>query len=267
MLSSNCPALGRRSRKERESPWARSKLWFTAVTIAITSSSTAFGSAQFVAWNGTEVNIAAGEFADILETSDNVFSLEDINRVNAELQSQGIETQNRINVFLAETGSGLSMVTMLGGVEAPNPSGQTTAVSTTMFIPGSASWQFNTDAGGTFDAVQPRNDIAQRSLPVGFRCELRSPGCIQSGLRRRRQPPVQRVPTGWTVGQHHPAAHQPGWDLVSGGQLDFDPAEDSGPDFQYFDFEITDIPAPSGLAAPAVRHAGCASKTSLTPIR
>lgn len=228
-----------------------SKLWFTAVTIAITSSSLlAAGSAQFVAWNGTEVNIAAGEFADILETSGNVFSLEDINRVNAELQSQGIETQNRINVFLAETGSGLSMVTMLGGVEAPNPSGQTTAVSTTMFIPGSASWQFNTDAGGTFDAVQLGETtllsglfqwdsgvnsaaLAASNLVFGDVGSLQFNEFQQGGLSANNTIQLLTSQGGtWSVAD----------------SFDFDPAEDSGPDFQYFDFEITDIPAPSGLA-------------------
>ena len=80
------------------------KLWFITVAIATCSCQLlAAGSAQFVAWNGTEVNIASGEFADILETTSTVFSLQDINRVNQELQSQGIDTQNRINVFLAET--------------------------------------------------------------------------------------------------------------------------------------------------------------------
>ena len=227
-----------------------SKLWFITVAIAAGSSQLlAAGSAQFVAWNGTEVNIASGEFADILETTGTAFSLKDINRVNQELQSQGIDTQNRINVFLAETGSGLSIVTMLGGVESFDPPGQTTAVSTTMFVPGSASWQFNADAGGTFDAV-PLGDttllsglfqwdsgvnsaaMAASNLAFGDAGSLQFNEFQQGGLSDNNT--IQLLTSNGGI-----------WSVAN--SFDFDPSEDAGPDFQYFDFEITDIPAPGGL--------------------
>tara|TARA_Y100000589_G_scaffold37301_1_gene31212 strand:+ start:627 stop:1391 length:765 start_codon:yes stop_codon:yes gene_type:complete len=237
-------------KKEEGNSMSAPRHWFAGATIALTSSSLlAAGSAQFVAWNGTEVNIASGEFVDILENSGNAFSLDDMNRVNEELQSQGISTQDKINVFLTETAAGLTIVTMLGGVETPDSSGPTTAVSTTAFVPGTAGWQYNADAGGSFDAV-PLGDttvlsglfqwesgvnsaaMAASNLAVGDTGSYQFNEFQQGGLSTNNTIQLLTSEGGvWSVAQ----------------SFDFDPAEDGGLDFQYFDFAITDIPAPGGL--------------------
>lgn len=235
------------------------KLWLIAGTISLTSSSLlGAGTAQFRAWDGTEVNIASGEFLDILDSSGNTFSLEDMNQVNADLLSQGIETQNRINVFLTETGSGLSIVTMFGGLETPETPGPTTAVSATMFVPGTASWQYNTDAGGTFDAV-PLGDttllsglfqwnsgvdyssMAASDLAFGDSGTFQFNEFQQGGLSNNNT--IQLLTSqGGT------------WSVVK--SFDFESSEDGGPDYQYFDFEITDIPAPGGLMVVMLAASG-----------
>lgn len=226
------------------------RLWFVAATIAMTSSSLlAAGTARFVSWNGTEVNIASGEFADILDTDGVAFSLDEMNSVNEELQSQGIATQGRINVFLAETSAGLSIMTMLGGVETPDSPGQTTAVSATAFVPGTATWQYNTDAGGNLDAI-PLGDttilsglfqwesgvnssaMAASNLAIGDTGSYQFNEFEQGGLSTNNTIQLLTSDGGiWSVAE----------------SFEFDAADDGGLDFQYFDFEITDIPAPGGL--------------------
>ena len=226
------------------------RLWLIAAVIAFFSHSLhAEGTAEFVAWNGTQVNIASGEFGDILQNADNAFSFQDIQRVDQELQSQGIATQDRINIFLTQTAAGLSVVTLLGGLESPEDPGQPTAVSATTFVPGSANWHYNVDSGGTFDAV-PLGDttllnglfqwntgenfaaMATSNLAFGDSGTLQLNLFQQGGLSTNNT--IQVLTSQGGV-----------WSVVE--QFDFETSEDGGPDYQYFEFAITDIPAPGGL--------------------
>ena len=139
--------------------------WLTiAALLAAGTAAQADSSARFTSWSGTEVSLASGEFADILKTSGTAFSAADMNEVNTALQADGIQTQGYLSIFVANTAAGLSIVTMMDGVESATPTGEATIVSATSFVPSTATWQYNLDAGGSFDSFAIGDQVVLNGL-------------------------------------------------------------------------------------------------------
>ena len=218
-------------------------------TLAASTPVIAESAARFVSWSGTEINIASGEFSDILSTPGTGFSTADMNTVNAALQKDGIETQGRISILLADTAAGLSVLTMFDGVQYPDTPGKPTVVTSQATVPQSATWQYNIDAGGTFDVFPVGNNtmlsgafnwipgvnseaMSVSSLEEGNNGSFYMNAVDQGGLST--QEPIQFL------------TMQAGmWSYAE--TLGFQDSDSGGPDFEYLTFEITAIPAPSGL--------------------
>ncbi|MAT80421.1 MAG: hypothetical protein CMJ29_02820 [Phycisphaerae bacterium] len=230
----------------------------TMTTLAAGTAAMAESTARFVSWSGTEINLASGEFADILSSPGTGFSTADMNAVNAELRKDGIETQGRISILLAETAAGLSVLTMFDDVDVVDPPGTPTIVTSQVTVPQSATWQYNIDAGGTFDVIPIGNEIllsgafnwnsgidseamAVSNLGEGDSGSFYLNEFEQGGLSPNNTIQMLTMQGGvWTVIE----------------SLDFLPAEGGGPEFEYLTFEITQIPGPAGMCLLAIAGLG-----------
>ncbi|MEE2906966.1 MAG: hypothetical protein VX527_03945 [Planctomycetota bacterium] len=238
------------------------RAWFAATAImAVSGSVLANSTASFLDASGNTINIASGEFADILVSPGEHFSAADMAAVNTTLQQHGIQTQGRISIMLVETGAGLSILTMFDGVEIPEQPGPTSLVTMTAFVPTTATWQYNIDAGGTF------NDF-----PIGGETMLNGSFIWDSGVNSEAMA-VSSLAEG-DSGSLFLSAFDLGdmdtngtiqmltmnggaWTLPNEHILDFEPSTNPGePDNQYLQFQITNIPAPSGLLLLALAGHG-----------
>jgi hypothetical protein len=220
-----------------------------AALLLATGVASANQAARMVSWSGTEITIAAGEFADILNDGGTSFSAADMMQLDQALQADGIQTQGHISILLAQTSEGLSLITLLDGVQILDPPGTPTIVTTTSFVPTTATWQYNVDAGGSVD-----------SFPLGDQVVLNGAFLWQSGIESEAMAISnlllddigslalnQLLAGGLDPNGTIQLLTSQGGTWMVADSFDFEPADAGGPDFQYFDFEIT-IPAPTVLA-------------------
>tara|TARA_Y100000589_G_scaffold291748_1_gene295441 strand:+ start:152 stop:943 length:792 start_codon:yes stop_codon:yes gene_type:complete len=214
--------------------------------------------ARLTSMFGTEVNIASGEFAEILNSPGKVFSAEDMAHVDSTLQAQGLTTSGHISIMLAETGAGLSLITLMDGVDTPTPPGEETRVGMTSFVPTTSTWQYNIDAGGTFD-----------SFPIGDQVVLSGAFLWDSGVNNEvfAISNLADLDVGTLVlnsilsGGLTPnqtiqilTSNAGNWSVAA--TFDFEATKDNKTLMQYFDFEITAIPAPATLCMLALAGTG-----------
>ena len=210
--------------------------------------------ARLTSMFGTEVNIASGEFADILKSPGTMFSAADMEEVDTTLQAQGLTTSGRISIMLAETGAGLSLITLMDGVDTPTPPGEETRVGMTSFVPITSTWQYNIDAGGTFD-----------SFPVGDQVVLSGAFLWDSGVNNEvfaisslADLDIGTIvlnsilPGGLTPNQTIQILTSDAGNWSVAATFDFEANKDNKTLMQYFDFEITGIPAPATLGMIAL---------------
>ena len=210
--------------------------------------------AQLTSMFGTEVNIASGEFAEILKSPGSVFSAQDMAHVDSTLQAQGLTTAGHISIMLAETGAGLSLITLMDGVDTPTPPGEETRVGMTSFVPTTSTWQYNIDAGGTFD-----------SFPVGDQVVLSGAFLWDSGVNSEVFAISNLadldvgtlilnsiLPGGLTPNQTIQILTSDAGIWSVAATFDFEATKDNKTLMQYFDFEITAIPTPATLSMLAL---------------
>ncbi|MCH2133002.1 MAG: hypothetical protein MK116_04545 [Phycisphaerales bacterium] len=211
-------------------------------------------SARLVSWSGTEINIAAGNFSGILSDGGTTFSTEDMTLVDQSIQASGLATQGFITLLLAETSAGLSLITLMDGITDPSPPGAKTMTAATSFVPETATWQYNVDAGGTFDSF-PLGDQTVLSGAFQWQSGIESEAFAISNLAFEDIGSItynEILPGGLSPNNTIQILTSDGGTWSIANQFDFDPADAGGPDFQYFDFEITAIPTPGVLAMLAV---------------
>ena len=85
------------------------------LTACITADAWASNGATLSSWLGTQVNMGSGDLSNLLQTGGEAFSDNDMASLDATLQASGIQTANRISVLIAETGAGLSLITLFDG--------------------------------------------------------------------------------------------------------------------------------------------------------
>lgn len=236
------------------------RVWLAATAImAVSGSVLANSTARFHDGFGDTINIASGEFADILTGPGELFSAADMAVVNTALQKDGIQTQGRISIMLVETGAGLSILTMFDGVENPKNPMATTTMAVTAFVPTTATWQYNIDAGGTFSDFPVGNQtmlngaftydpginseaMAVSSLAEGDHGTLSLTGLNMGDLDINGS--IQLLTMTGGV-----------WTFLPENTLDFITSKDELP-YQSLTFDITNIPAPSGLLLLALAGHG-----------
>ena len=210
--------------------------------------------ARLTSMFGTEVNIASGEFAEILKSPGSVFSAEDMAHVDSTLQAQGLTTEGHISIMLAETGAGLSIITLMDGVDTPTPPGEQTRVGLTSFVPTTATWQYNIDAGGTFDSF-PIGDQIVLSGAFEWQSGVNSEVLAISNLADLDIGTIALnsiIPGGLTPNQSIQILTSDAGNWSVAAEFDFEATKDNETLMQYFDFEITAIPAPAALGLLAL---------------
>ena len=223
----------------------------TAGLLVLAGSSVALAQQQatLTSWLGTQVELERGDFPTLLDSGGQIFSAEDMAELDDTLQSSGVQTSNRISILLAETGAGLSLITLFDGV-SEGGSGDQATVTASSFIPTTATWQYNVDNGGSFS-----------SFPLGDQTVLNGAFVWNSGIETAAFSisNLQTDDTGAiSLAEIIPGSLDPTQTIQlltsSGGvwsvaeSFDFLTNPDGSPDFEYFTFEIGPVPAPAALA-------------------
>ena len=117
----------------------------TAVVIAAASASAESiritGPSMFLELEGGSMPGTLGSGVEIFDTSDLEF-------MQQELQADGIDTQGRVSIFLAETANGWSVVSLFDGNGSGNPLGNNSTIGFTSSTSDVADHHWNTDNGG-----------------------------------------------------------------------------------------------------------------------
>ena len=223
------------------------------LTACITADAWASNGATLSSWLGTQVNMGSGDLSHLLQTGGEAFSDDDMASLDATLQASGIQTANRISVLIAETGAGLSLITLFDG-QTGGGTGVPTVVTATSFIPDTATWQYNIEAGGSFDSFPLGNETV---LSGGFSwgSGIESEAFAISNLQTDDVGSIsfnEVVPGGLVANQTIQLLTSNGGVWSVADTFDFLPAPQGGPDFEYFSFRIGPIPGPAALAVLAI---------------
>jgi len=218
------------------------------IVVATSTTALAESTARLLSWSGTEINLTSGEFSDILTSPGTGFSTADMNEVNSVLQNDGIQTEGRISIMLAQTGAGLSILTMFDGVETIDPPGTPTVVTAQAVVPLSATWQYNIDAGGTFDVLPAGNELLL-SGAFNWNSGVDSEAMAVSNLDAGQEGSffLNQIVQGGLINESIQFLTMEAGVWTQAELLEFIPDENGGPDFEYITFDITSIPSPAGF--------------------
>ena len=129
------------------------KLPISIITLIAILGSTAVATAEYISINGVDgsYDMYAGDFSDILGSSDHQFSMSDLDILAATLNNDGIDTMGKLSFILASTDAGMSLIGLFDGIPINNPIGSnpnqflgvssTTSTTTNWFATGDTGSQ------------------------------------------------------------------------------------------------------------------------------
>ncbi len=125
------------------------KFPLSIITLIAILGSTAVATAEYISINSLDGNydMVAGDFSEILSSTNHQFSMNDLDILAATLNDDGIDTMGKLSFILASTDAGTSLIGLFDGVPINNPIGS----NPNQFLGVSSTTSTNTDWFATGD--------------------------------------------------------------------------------------------------------------------